>query len=316
MTPPAPIRAALVGALHGVVEWLPVSSSGHVALLIDAADWPEADATRRRERRALEVALHTGSLLPLGARVAADVRAAPAPASLVVAGVVATGITSVIGATLGEVVEARFAGPRSVAAGLAAGSLALVLAERRATAPAEPTAPNAAPRGRALAALRPADVVAVGAAQGLAIWPGVSRRAATVAAARARGLDPAAASALSWATGLSTLAAATTWQFWRARDDLRAAPVAPLAGALTSAAVGTATRALPARTAGWPAAVWAAWRLALAAATLERGTGGPGKPTRGRADMRTRGDRTRGQTSTREGAQRGWPGASGAQARK
>ena len=260
MPPSAPTRAALAGALHGVVEWLPVSSSGHVALLIDAAGWPEREPSRRRERRALEVALHTGSLLPLGARVASDARAAPAPAALVAAGVVATGITSVIGALAGGAVERRFAGPRSVAAGLTAGSLALVLAERTAS---DRTA-------RSIADLTPADVVAVGAAQGLAIWPGVSRRAATLAAARARGLEPDAASALSWAAGLPTLAAATTWQFWRAREDLRADPVAPLVGAATSAAVGAATAEFPARTAGWPAFVWATWRVALAAATLRR----------------------------------------------
>lgn len=269
MTPPAPVRAAIAGALHGVVEWLPVSSSGHVALLIDAADWPEADPSRRRARRALEVALHTGSLLPLGARVAADVRAAPSPTSLIAAGVVATGITSVIGATAGPLVEERFAGPRSVAAGLAAGSLALLIAERSAARA------GAGSIGRPLATLTRADVAAVGIAQGMAIWPGVSRRAATLAAARARGLDPGAASTLSWATGLPTLAAATAWQFWRARGDLRAAPVAPLVGAAASAAVGTATAALPTRTAPWPAAAWAAWRLALAAATLRRSPSGP-----------------------------------------
>lgn len=262
MTPSAPIRAALAGALHGVVEWLPVSSSGHVALLIDAAAWPEADPSRRRERRALEVALHTGSLLPLGRRVAVDLRAAPSPLALAGAGVVATGLTSVIGGVAGEAVESRFAGQGSVAAGLVAGSAALVLAERAA---------GRRGRDRGLADLTAADVITVGVAQGCAIWPGVSRRAATLAAARARGLDPAAASALSWSAGLPTLLAATAWQFWRTREELRAAPLAPAVGAVTSAAVGTATAALPARTAGWPAAVWAAWRLALAAATLRRG---------------------------------------------
>lgn len=260
MVPSAPIRAAIAGALHGAVEWLPVSSSGHVALLIDAAGWPEGDPARRRERRALEVALHTGSLIPLGRRVAADVRASPSPSALLGAGVVATGLTSVIGAVAGEAVESRFAGKRSVAAGLSVGSLALVLAERAASR--KPP--------RELAELRLPDALVVGLAQGCAIWPGVSRRAATLAAARARGLDPEAASALSWTAGLPTLLAATGWQFWRTRDELRAAPTAPIAGAATSAVIGTATSALPARTAAWPVVVWAVWRLALAAATLRR----------------------------------------------
>lgn len=301
LSPPAPIRAALAGALHGVVEWLPVSSSGHVALLIDAAGWPEAQPARRQERRSLEVALHTGSLLPIGARVLGDLRRAESQGALVAAGLAATGLTSVVGGLAGAAVERRFAGPRSVAAGLVAGSVALLAAERRAArlSPAtgerqpsggsrpssstggargadgvDPVPPMGAsdsryPRsGRPLAAMQPRDAIAVGLAQGVAIWPGVSRRAATFAAARARGLDPAAADTLSWTVGLPTLLAATGWQFWRGRAELIAAPTGPLAGAAASAAVGAATRSLPARTAAWPATRWALWRVALAAATL------------------------------------------------
>ena len=296
MTLPAALRAVIAGALHGVVEWLPVSSSGHVALLIDAADWPEAAEAGRRERRTLEVALHTGSLLPIGARVAADLRAATNPGALIAAGLGATLLTSAVGGTAGPLVERRFAGPRSVAAGLVGGSVALLLAEAQANAWSRVAraadrsvvpAPTAGVTGccagsagegccttctgpRPLSDLGVGDVVAVGLAQGLAIWPGVSRRAATLSAARARGLDPHAADALSWIVGLPTLLAATLWQFWRSREDLRRAPTAPLAGATTSAAVGLATRALPAATAAWPARRWALWRIALAAATLAR----------------------------------------------
>ncbi len=263
MTWPDPVRGAVAGVLHGVAEWLPVSSSGHVALLIDAAGWPEAGEARRQERRALEVALHTGSLLPIGRRVLADVRDADRPVALVVAGLAATGITSVIGGLAGPAVERRFAGPRSVAAGLVAGSVALVAAERVAGSADSGEA-------RTLDGLTAVDVVVVGAAQGVAIWPGVSRRAATLAAARARGLDPAAADTLSWVVGLPTLAAATVWQFWRARQSMLAAPAAPLAGATASAVAGHLTRDLPARTAAWPARRWALWRVALAALTLAR----------------------------------------------
>lgn len=259
---PVALRGAAAGVLHGVAEWMPVSSSGHVALLIDAAGWPEATPARRQERRALEVALHTGSLLPIGRRVLADVRAAERPGALIAAGLAATAITSVIGGTAGPAVEGRFAGPRSVAAGLVAGSVALIVAERHRARPGA--------AGRSLAELALVDAFAVGAAQGLAIWPGVSRRAATLAAARARGLDPAAADTLSWVTGLPTLAAATVWQFWRARASMLAAPAMPVAGATASAVTGHLTRQLPARTAAWPASRWALWRVALAALTLTR----------------------------------------------
>lgn len=262
--PPAPLRAAVAGVAHGVLEWLPVSSSGHVALLVDAAGWPEAEPGNARALRTLEVALHTGSLGPLGLRVLRDLGEADgrgAQARLVAAGIGATAITSVIGATLGPVVEERFSGPRAVAIGLVLGSVGLVLAEHRAV--------GAGPRVT-LARISVRDVAVVGLAQGAAIWPGVSRRAATLAAGRAIGLDPAGASALSWAAGLPTLVGATTWQGYRDRAALRAAAPTVAAGAVASAAAGLATRQLPDRTRRWPALCWGAWRLTLAALTLAR----------------------------------------------
>ncbi|MEH3054581.1 MAG: hypothetical protein PGN13_11345 [Patulibacter minatonensis] len=254
---PAPVRAGIAGIAHGALEWLPVSSSGHTALLIDAAGWPEADPARARQLRTLEVALHTGSLLPLGLRVLAHLRTSDAPGRLVAGGVASTAITSVVGAAAGPLIEERFAGPRAVAAGLVCGSVALLAAER-------------VPARRGIAGLTATDVVAVGLAQGAAIWPGTSRRAATLAAARARGLHSEAADALSWAAGLPTLLGATTWQGYRDRSALGAAAGTVVAGAATSAATGLLTRALPDRTRRWPAAAWAAWRLTLAAATLQR----------------------------------------------
>jgi undecaprenyl-diphosphatase len=274
----APIRAALAGVVHGVLEWLPVSSSGHVALLVHEAGWPEADGAHARQLRTLEVALHTGSIVPLGLRVGGDVLAADEPAvraRLIGGGIAATAITSVIAATLGPVVEERFAGPRAVAVGLVGGSLALIAAERRA-ARLEPAArPESGggargSGGRALSELNAVDVATIGLAQGAAIWPGTSRRLATIAAARARGLEPAAADAFSWAAGLPTLLGATAWQGYRDRDALTDAAPTVVAGAAASAATGLLTRSLPARTRRWPATAWAAWRLTLAALTLAR----------------------------------------------
>ncbi len=108
-------------------------------------------------------------------------------------------------------------------------------------------------------------------AQGAAIWPGTSRRATTLAAGWARGLSPEAADAFSWATGLTTVAGATVWQGWRDREELATGAGTALAGAVASAVAGQLTSSLPARTRRWPAAVWAAWRSALAAAVV-RGT--------------------------------------------
>lgn len=255
----AALRGAALGAVHGVLEWLPVSSSGHAALLIELAGWPEARPEQRRARRALEVALHAGSIPPLAGRVWSDVtptaRGAVAREALL-----ASAVTAIVGQAAGPWVERRLSGPRSVAGGLAAGSALLLLAEI-----AGPRLP-----ARQLGELGAGRAALVGAVQGIAIVPGVSRRASSLAASRLAGLAPADAATFSWAAGLPTLAGATAWQFTRARAELRAAPAAPLAGAAASLAAGQLSRKLPHRTARWPAAAWAGWRLALAAATLRR----------------------------------------------
>lgn len=267
---PAPLRAAVAGTLHGAAEWLPVSSSGHVALLIEAAGWPEAAPERRLERRALEVALHTGSIAPLAWRLWRDV--APADrARAAQVGLLATAATAVVAQLAGPAVEQRLAGPSAIASGLAAGSLGLLASERIG-------ARRTGASDRPIASATASDALLLGLAQSAAIVPGVSRRASTLAAAAALGYSPQAASSLSWAAGLPTLAAATAWQFTRARRELAAAPLVPLAGATASLLAGAATRELPVRTLGVPAAGWTAWRLALAAGTLRRARSAPAAP--------------------------------------
>ncbi len=251
---PAPARAVLAGALHGALEWLPVSSSGHIGLLAHRAGWPESQPGGERALRTLEVGLHTGSLLPLSARVRTDLAGAPPRA--VAAALLSTTVTSAIGAAAGPVIERRATGPRAVAVGLLAGSALLLAAERA----------RARDGGRPLGEVTLADGLLIGLAQGAALWPGTSRRATTLAAGWARGLSPEAADAFSWATGLTTVAGATVWQGWRDREELASGASTALAGAAASAASGYLTASLPARTRRWPASVWAAWRSALAAA--------------------------------------------------
>ena len=76
-------------------------------------------------------------------------------------------------------IERRLGGPRSIAAGLPAGAIAMALADGRT---AYTPAALAAARTRA-----PLDGLALGLAQACALIPGVSRSGATLTAARARG---------------------------------------------------------------------------------------------------------------------------------
>src|SRR5256714_8582266 len=56
--------AVALGALHGPAELLPISSSGHVALVPWLLDWPYADLDPEL-RKGFEVALHAGTAAAL-----------------------------------------------------------------------------------------------------------------------------------------------------------------------------------------------------------------------------------------------------------
>lgn len=256
-------RAAALGVVQGVCELLPVSSSAHVGLL--ARDLPAP------RRRGLEVALHGGTALALPVALRDVPARMPRSPGFHLA---ALAPPVVVGALAAEAIERRAAGPRAIAVGLLAGGAALVLADRAAVARERP--PASAPRSgdRRAADATADDGLALGVAQAVALLPGVSRRGATLAAARARGYDRAAASDLSWAAGVPVMLAAAargTAAGWR-RGELRGDAPALAAGAVAAAA--TVAAVAPARAAvdRAPYGLWAAWRaaLAVAAGTLQR----------------------------------------------
>jgi undecaprenyl-diphosphatase len=257
-------EALALGLLHGPAELVPVSSSGHVVALPWLLGWDVAgwDGERRKE---LEVALHAGTAIAL-LIVARPARMRPA---LLAAAVLPP---AVAGLALERRIEQRLGTPATLAAGLLAGGLALVLADRT---PAKRTAADADVR----------DGAWLGLAQAAALIPGVSRSGATLAAARFLGFTRADASRLSWEVALPVLLGASGLKAWRLRarfdpssgaasrsrggaaqtlrgsDPIYVGAAAAFASTLaTAGAIGIERRAPL-----WP---WAAWRAGLAAAIL------------------------------------------------
>lgn len=233
--------AIALGLLQGPVELLPVSSSAHIGLALRGR-------LTGAERKELEVALHAGTALAfITARLPRwDVLiAATAPPALA-------------GLVFERPIEQRLGTPRTIAAGLALGSVAMVLADRTPVRRHEATW---------------VDGLALGAAQALALIPGVSRSGATLAAGRRRGFSRLDAAELSREVALPVLAGAATLKGWRllrrrpAREEVvRLALAAGGATISTGAALlaGRRIRVEP------PMVVWAAYRTALAAVILAR----------------------------------------------
>ncbi|MFI5010393.1 MAG: undecaprenyl-diphosphate phosphatase [Solirubrobacterales bacterium] len=195
LEPRLPLRHALVlGLVHGPTELLPVSSSAHTALLPRLAGWPAAELDPE-QAKTLEVALHAGAALELALALRAVLWAELRRLDRRRLGVLALSLAppALVGYALEGPIERRLGGPRTVAFGLAAGGLAMAVADLRGL------------RTRTVEDAGPCDGLLLGLAQALALLPGVSRNGATLTAARARGFTRADSQALSWLIALPVL---------------------------------------------------------------------------------------------------------------
>jgi undecaprenyl-diphosphatase len=275
MPPPEealPLRHAVaLGLLQGPAELLPISSSAHTTLLPWLAGWP-ARRLDGEERKSFEVALHAGATAALAIEMRGELTARAR--SLDARAVAVLGLSlapaALAGYALRSPIERRLGTPRSIAAGLATGGLAMAAADGR---------PRAGSRRARDAGA--GDGLALGLAQVAALMPGVSRHGATLAAARLRGFDRGAAQTLSWETGLPVILAAVGFKGLRliaaperARPGMPR-PVSPgaLAAGSASASASTLVSARALRRGlrrGRALAPFAAYRIALALLVLMR----------------------------------------------
>jgi undecaprenyl-diphosphatase len=207
-----PLRQALaLGLAHGPAELLPISSSAHTALLPWLAGWPYSRLDAGRRKR-FEVALHAGAGLALAIHMRGELLGEldGLDARRVRVALLALAPPALAGYVLEGPIERRLGGPRTIAAGLLAGGVAMALADR-----------GEGTRRREDAGVR--DGLALGLAQATALIPGVSRNGATLAAARALGFARVDAQSLSWHAGLPVILGASALE----GSHLRGAGVAP-----------------------------------------------------------------------------------------
>ena len=227
-------RDLLSGLLHGAADALPVSSSGHVAAAEALLGWHAEDT----------VGLHAGSL---AAVVVAFHREAVAILRRLTWRRVGMHLAAgAIPAGLGYLLERTPRRPPLVL-GMVTGAGLLVAADRR-----------QGTRSRWDAGL--ADGVWLGLAQASALWPGVSRNGATLAAARLCGFAPAEANPLSREVGAPVTLGAVLLR----RAPVTAGTAASFAGVLAALPlVRVVDRGAPL----WP---WAAERVLVALALLRQ----------------------------------------------
>lgn len=255
-------HAMLLGLLHGPAELLPISSSGHVALLPWLARWPEANADPGL-RKSLEVALHAGTAAALLLSLRGEVRTAASELDAQRVSVLALSLLppAFVGLRFGGAVERRLGTPATIAAGLMIGSVAMAAADARSTGRRHHRQATAA------------DGLALGLAQAAALMPGISRGGATLAVARARGFERLDAHLLSRDVALPVIVGATALKL----VDLRSAGTDARTRWAMAAGAGAAfvstlasTRGIAAVQRGRSLLPYALYRAALAAIVLAR----------------------------------------------
>ncbi len=213
------LAALLYGALQGLTEFLPVSSSGHLAYAARLLHLQSAGV-------GLAVAAHVGTLVAvlwfyrqtISAIVA---RSQPDRGRRLATFLWALIATLPLALLLAGPAEAAFTQPLQVAVGFLVTSLLLLLLARL------PLTGRDAP-----AVL---DGILIGAAQGIAVWPGLSRSGSTIATARLLGVAPDAAAEFTFLLSVPTVLAALARELYR--GGLAGTPPADLVAAGSAAAV-------------------------------------------------------------------------------
>lgn len=202
------LKLLIMAVAQGLTEFLPVSSSGHLALMKHFLGVDSPGAT-------LEVALHTGTLVSIlayyhrriGLLAKGLFRRNDGSWSYAFDLVLASVPALAVYVIAGDRIEALFDIP-AVSGGMlcVTGILLLSLAVRRKGAEEDSTpAESGVGRGRALA---------IGLGQALAMVPGISRSGSTIAVARHLGISPrrAAEFSLLMAVPALTVAGALKWK--------------------------------------------------------------------------------------------------------
>ncbi|MDQ3939972.1 MAG: undecaprenyl-diphosphate phosphatase [Actinomycetota bacterium] len=176
------IQAVVLGAVQGLTEFIPISSSGHLVLVPEALGW-------RRPGLAFDVLLHAaslialliyfwGDLIDLGRGAVAGDRPSRRLIALLLIGTVPAGIAGIV---LGDFFEESFTDAPAAAIQLGITAVILVGAEL-ALRYHERRVARSGGELRTMEQLNAADAGVIGVAQAISILPGISRSGATIGA--------------------------------------------------------------------------------------------------------------------------------------
>ncbi len=205
-------KAAVMGIVEGLTEFLPISSTGHLILTGALLGMDDAKA------KVFDIAIQTGAILAViivywqkirdtlvqlphqeqAQRFALNVLIAFIPAVI-------------LGLLFGKAIKAHLFTPVVVASAFIIGGFIIIWAERRHSQSAT------APRILSVDAMRWTDALKVGLVQCLAMIPGTSRSGATIIGGMLLGLSRKAATDFSFFLAIPTLIGAGVYSLYKER---------------------------------------------------------------------------------------------------
>jgi undecaprenyl-diphosphatase len=221
-------KAALLGIVEGLTEYLPVSSTGHLILVPHLAEAAarympmlEIFAKSSEAEDSFDVVIQFGAILAvvvhyrklLLERVIGLAKREKASISLLTALVLGFVPTAIVGLLLRKTIKKLLFGPMPVAFALIVGGILMIVVERV----------RKARKTQGLVGLEhvtPKRALLIGLGQCVSMWPGSSRSMCTILAGQATGLSTSTSAEFSFLLGLPTLGAACVYEAMKARHVL------------------------------------------------------------------------------------------------
>ena len=213
------LKAALLGVVEGLTEFLPVSSTGHLILAGALLDFNDARG------KLFEIVIQSAAILAVvwefRVRITSVLTRAwgaghdPAARRLLVNVAIAFVPLAALGLAIGKLLKTHLFNAPTVATTFILGGLIILWAERR----------QHSVRVHSIDDMTPLDALKVGAAQAFALIPGTSRSGATIIGGMLFGLSRQVATEFTFFLAIPTLGAATLYSLYKERallstDDL------------------------------------------------------------------------------------------------
>jgi undecaprenyl-diphosphatase len=210
-------KAAVMGIVEGLTEFLPISSTGHLILAGSLLGFDDAKA------KVFDIAIQTGAIFAVVGvfweKIHSTVVALPRQArarrlalNLLVAFLPAV----LLGLLFGKAIQQHLFTPAVVAGTFIAGGLVILWAEKR---------PPGSVRVEHVDDMTPWDALKVGLMQCLALIPGTSRSGSTIIGGMLLGLSRRAATEFSFFLAIPTLIGAAVYSLYKERALLSATDV-------------------------------------------------------------------------------------------